>query len=41
MAFESITLEEDVRIDRVVTIHYFEYMNNFYFPGEQHDFWEF
>lgn len=41
MAFESIVLEEEIRIERVVTIHYFEYMNNFYFPGEQHNFWEF
>lgn len=41
MAFESIYLEEDIHIDQVYTIHYFEYMSDFYFPGERHDFWEF
>lgn len=41
MAYESILLSEDIRISRIVTIHYFEYMNDFYFPGEIHNFWEF
>lgn len=41
MAFESIYLEEDIHIEKIYTIHYFEYMSDFYFPGERHDFWEF
>lgn len=41
MAFESITLREELRISNIVTIHYFEYMSDFHFEGESHDFWEF
>lgn len=26
---------------KIYTIHYFEYCNDFSYPGEQHDFWEF
>lgn len=39
--YESITLAEELRIDKIVTVHYFEYMKDFRFPGESHDFWEF
>lgn len=41
MAYESICLEKDIHIEKIFTIHYFEYMNNFQFPGERHNFWEF
>lgn len=41
MAYESVQLEEDIQISRIVTIHYFEYRSDFHFPGESHDFWEF
>ncbi|MDD3218547.1 MAG: AraC family transcriptional regulator [Lachnospiraceae bacterium] len=41
MAFKSTRLEQDIIINRVVTIHYFEYFSDFSFPGESHDFWEF
>lgn len=41
MAFESTFLEEEIHIERIYTIHYFEYMSDFDFPGERHDFWEF
>lgn len=41
MAFESTYLKEDIHIDRIYTIHYFEYMSDFDFPGERHNFWEF
>lgn len=41
MAYESIELAEELHISKIVTIHYFEYMNDFYFEGESHDFWEF
>lgn len=41
MAYSSITLKQDICIDAIYTVHYFEYMSNFFFPGERHDFWEF
>ncbi|MDD3340010.1 MAG: AraC family transcriptional regulator [Lachnospiraceae bacterium] len=41
MAFKTTRLEQDIIINRVITIHYFEYYSNFSFPGESHDFWEF
>lgn len=39
--FNFISLTEEIDITDIITIHYFEYMNDFYFPGEHHDFWEF
>ena len=41
MYFKSLELEEIIQIQKIVTIHYFEYMNDYSFPGEKHDFWEF
>ena len=41
MPFKSLELIEDVKIDSIITIHYFEYMSDYSFPGEHHDFWEF
>ena len=41
MAYESITLNQDIIIDKVISIHYFEYMSDFSFEGEFHNFWEF
>lgn len=41
MAFESIYLDETIHIERIYTIHYFEYKSDFHFAGERHDFWEF
>ena len=38
--YESITLKNDIAINQVISIHYFEYMNDFTFEGESHDFWE-
>lgn len=40
MAYESVHLENSVSIENVVSIHYFQYMSDFSFPGESHDFWE-
>jgi AraC-like DNA-binding protein len=34
-------LKQEIIIDELMTIHYFEYNSDFYFPGETHDFWEF
>lgn len=41
MAFTSLELTEEIQIRKIVTIHYFEYMSDYSFPGERHDFWEF
>lgn len=41
MAYESIPLTTDISIDKIYTVHYFEYRSDFHYPGEQHDFWEF
>lgn len=41
MAFTRLELTENVKINKIITIHYFEYMSDYSFPGEQHDFWEF
>lgn len=41
MGYVGCTLEDNLHIDELFTIHYFEYTNKFYFPGETHDFWEF
>ena len=41
MAFVGTVLTDDLHVDQIFTIHYFEYMSDFYFPGERHDFWEF
>lgn len=31
----------EISVTHIVTAHYFIYPENFYFPGESHDFWEF
>lgn len=41
MGYQSVSLRQDFKVDDIVTVHYFEYMKDFYFPGETHDFWEF
>jgi AraC-like DNA-binding protein len=41
MAYKSTALRSSITIRRIVSIHYFEYMSNFTFSGESHDFWEF
>lgn len=41
MPFSPTLLRRPVRVDRVVTVHYFEYSSSYYFEGESHDFWEF
>ena len=40
MSYEPVKLKQKISVNKIYTIHYFEYMSNFYFPGEQHDFWE-
>lgn len=40
LPYESIKLKTQIIIDSIVSIHYFEYMSDFSFEGESHDFWE-
>ena len=41
MDYVKTALKEELVIKKVVTIHYFEYANDYVFEGETHDFWEF
>lgn len=41
MKYKSVTLKEEFSIHRIISIHYFEYMSDFLFAGESHNFWEF
>ena len=40
MAYKSVVLEDSITINRVISVHYFQYMSDFSFPAESHDFWE-
>ncbi len=40
MAYESVELKDSITINKVISVHYFQYMSDFSFPGESHDFWE-
>lgn len=41
MSYTGVTLDELIQIKMLYSVHYFEYMSNFSFGGESHDFWEF
>lgn len=41
MSYKITVLKEEIIIRKIVSIHYFEYMSDFSFPGESHNFWEF
>lgn len=41
MTYVKTTLKREIEINSIITIHYFEYMKDFVFHGESHDFWEF
>ncbi|WP_312642306.1 AraC family transcriptional regulator [Hydrogenoanaerobacterium sp.] len=41
MGYISTFLNQEIIIDHLVTVHYFEYTSDFFFPGEVHNFWEF
>lgn len=41
MNYMPTLLHDSIHIDKLYTIHYFEYMCDFTFEGESHDFWEF
>ena len=40
MAYTAVELQRPIRIDRIITVHYFEYGPDYAFFGESHDFWE-
>ena len=41
MAYKGVTLKNSISIGKIYSIHYFEYMSDFSFEGESHNFWEF
>ncbi len=41
MGYIGINLSKMIQIEELYTIHYFEYMKDFVYSGESHDFWEF
>lgn len=41
MGYNGVILKKSISINKIYSIHYFEYMSNFSFEGETHDFWEF
>lgn len=41
MTYIKTNLHREIVIDSIITLHYFEYMKDFVFRGEAHDFWEF
>lgn len=41
MTYIRTKLKKEIQIDSIITLHYFEYMKDFTFKGESHDFWEF
>lgn len=40
MYYIPTKLYDSIKIDKIYTIHYFEYHKNFNFTGERHNFWE-
>ncbi len=41
MLYTGIINQKDISIEKIFSVHYFEYTRNFTFEGESHDFWEF
>lgn len=41
MGYNGIAFEKSITINKIYSVHYFEYMSDFTFEGESHDFWEF
>ena len=39
MEYESLFLENLLTVQKLYSVHYFEYMKDFVFAGESHDFW--
>lgn len=41
MGYNGTVLRDSVSVGKIYSIHYFEYMSDFTFEGESHNFWEF
>lgn len=41
MEFTKTVLKEEFKINRIISLHYFEFAKDYVFEGEKHDFWEF
>lgn len=41
MKYKMTRLHEELSVKKIITIHYYEYMSDFVFDGESHNFWEF
>ncbi len=39
--YKEICLKQEITVGSIISVHYFEYSNDYYFPGEKHEFWEF
>ena len=39
MAYYGVDLHNSITLGRIFSIHYFEYMSDFSFEGESHNFW--
>ena len=40
MTYTPLELERPIQVDRIYSVHYFEYGPDYRFVGESHDFWE-
>ncbi|MDD4797416.1 MAG: AraC family transcriptional regulator, partial [Eubacteriales bacterium] len=38
--YRPVTLQQPIRVERLHSIHYFQFARGYVFPGESHDFWE-
>lgn len=41
MDYVKTTLNREIQIDQIVSVHYFEWAKDYLYKGEKHDFWEF
>jgi AraC-like DNA-binding protein len=41
MAYQGLRLTGAIQVQKLYSLHYFEYRSDFVFDGESHDFWEF
>ena len=41
MGYQGIRLASSIAVQKLYSLHYFEYCSDFAYPGESHDFWEF